>query len=96
MKELHIYVSCHKQVCRKDLDNPTLDSEERQTTSSFIAVSSNTQYMLHVACHVSHKDMLQHYFRDDNSTCLPSTTVNKILKILSVAVCLLHLLLTLS
>jgi len=38
---------CQKPVCRKDLENSILlvDSEDRQTTSSFSAVSSNTQKM---------------------------------------------------
>ena len=37
---------CHKPDCRKDLENPLLDSEDRQTTFfSFRAVSSNTQNM---------------------------------------------------
>jgi hypothetical protein len=39
--------------------------------------------------------MLQHYFRPDSSTCLSSTQVIKIVKTISVAVCLIHLLLTL-
>ena len=34
----------HKQDCRKGLDNPLLDSEDRQTFS-FSAVSYNTQNM---------------------------------------------------
>jgi hypothetical protein len=38
--------------------------------------------------------MLQHYFRQNNSTCLSSSPVNKILKILSVAICLVRLWLT--
>ena len=40
--------------------------------------------------------MLQHYFRQDNSTCFSSTPVSESLKILSVAGCLVNLLLTLS
>ena len=32
-----------KPVCRKDLENQILDSEDRQTTSNLIAVSPNTQ-----------------------------------------------------
>ena len=52
--------------------------------------------MYHVACHVSHKDMLQRSFRQDNSTCLASSPVNKSLRILSVAVCLVNLLLARS
>ena len=36
---------CHKQVSRKDVVNLLPHSADKQTTSSFIAVSSNTQYM---------------------------------------------------
>jgi len=61
---------------------------------SFSAVSSSAQNVEHMLCHVTHKDMLQHYFTHYSRTCLSSTPANKSLKIISV-IYVTHLLLTL-